>query len=600
MMKDLNIIGINAFHGDSSACLVSNGVLINAIEEERINRVKHWAGLPIESIRWCLTNANLKIDNIDYIAISRDPSVHFHKKILRLLKKPPSINFIRNRSSNLIKVKDLKKEIAAGLNLKSDLIKAKIENIEHHKAHIASSFYVSGFNESACLTVDGFGDFVSTMRASGKDSFISTVDYVEFPHSLGIFYTAITQFLGFPFYGDEYKVMGMSAYGKPIYLDKMRNLVKVKNNGLFELDTSYFLHDKDGVEMTWNNGSPHFGNLFSEKLLDLFGNPRLKGEEVTTHHKDLAASAQALYEEVFFHIVNDTYKKINSENLSLAGGCIQNSLANGKIYKNTPYKKVYIPPAAYDAGTAIGAAFETFYKYSKEKKSYIMNSPYLGPDFSDTNIEDIIKSFENKLKEKNCKVEKMENQDSLCIKIAEYIANGAIVGWFQGRTEFGPRALGNRSILADPRSKEMKTILNERVKRRESFRPFAPSILEEKVSEWFEEDHAVTFMEKVYKIKEEKRSLIPAVCHEDGTGRLQTVSSETNEKYYSLIKEFEKITNIPMLLNTSFNDNEPIVNIPAQAINCFLNTKMDLLILNNYIIDKTPILGAKNLFTNLT
>ena len=582
----LKILGLNAYHGDSSACLVIDGVLINAIEEERIRRIKHWAGLPTESIKWCLSDAGIKIQDVDYIAISRNPSAHLHKKILRVLSKTPSLDFLTSRLSNVAKVGDIKAEIAQALDVDLKDIKAQIEDIEHHLAHIGSSFFVSPFKDAACVTVDGFGDFLSSMRVIGNSNDIKIIDWVEFPHSLGNFYTALTQFLGFWNYGDEYKVMGLSAYGKSVYKNEMSKIVKLRDDGLYELDTSFFLHDKEGVEMLWNNGSPVIGKMFSDKLAELFGQPRNKDEEVTEHYKNIAASVQAMYEEAFFHVLNDTYKKTKLDNICLAGGCIQNSLANGKIYESTPFKEIFIPPASYDAGTAIGAAMVVWHEVCKKPRNFVMESPYLGPSYTNEEIKNEIDKFKSELLAHKCESEFISDELSLCKKIASFIAGGKIVGWFQGRTEFGPRALGNRSIVVDPRNPNMKDILNARVKKRESFRPFAPSILEEKTSEWFEYGYPVPFMEKVYRIKDNKQKLIPAVCHLDGTGRLQTVSQKTNPRYYELIKQFENLTGVPVILNTSFNDNEPIVNTPEEALRCFLSTKLDVLVLENFILSK--------------
>ena len=580
------VLGLNAYHGDSSACLVIDGKVVNAIEEERIRRIKHWAGLPIEAIKWCLSDAQIALSDVDYIAISREPRAHLYKKILMGLTRISMHKFVKDRLFNVLKISDIKASVAESLGFDPLKIKAKIENVEHHKAHISSAFLVSSLDEAICISIDGFGDFLSTMRAIGKGTDIKIIDWVEYPHSLGVFYTAITQYLGFWNYGDEYKVMGLSAYGKSCYLDKLREIVKLKKNGLFELDLSFFIHGEKGVEMVWENGIPTQGRLFSDKVVDLFGNPRLKEDEITNHHQDLAASMQAIYEEVFFHVLNDVYRKYKIDNVALAGGCIQNSLANGKIFSRTPFKNVYIPPASYDAGLAIGAAIHVWYKKSKKDRKFVMISPYLGPSFTKLEIESEINNFSLEIKENSCSIEYVEDETSLCKKTAEYVALGKIVGWFQGRTEFGPRALGNRSIITDPRREEMKDILNSRIKRREWFRPFAPSILEEKINEWFECDSPVPFMEKVYKIKEYKQKLIPAVCHLDGTVRLQTVTRELNERYYMLIKQFEQLTGVPIILNTSFNDNEPIVNTPVEALRCFFNTKMDVLILGGYIIGK--------------
>ena len=572
------ILGINAYHGDSSACLIKEGHLICAIEEERLRRIKHWAGFPSESIKWCLSYAGISPEEVDHIAISRNPLSKLTKKALRVICKKPNFSFLCNRFANYEKILDIKRSYAEAFNLKSGSLKTKVRKVEHHRAHLASSFFVSPFERSALLSIDGFGDFVSALTGIGKNNKIKVFDDVEFPHSLGIFYTALTQFLGFWNYGDEYKVMGLSAFGKPLYLDKMRKIVKLRSNGLFALDISYFMHEKENVEMTWLSESPRLGRLFSDKLVSLLGEQRKEGEELDKRFQDIAASLQLMYEEVFFHILNHLYKKTKSENLALSGGCAQNSLANGKIYENTPFKNVYVPPAGHDAGGAIGAALYLWNQLLGNQRKFIMENAYWGPDFSREEIRNLLE--ENKIRYQ-------EFQDEeLFKKTAEHIAAGKIVGWFQGRTEWGPRALGNRSILVDPRRKEMKDTLNARIKKREWFRPFAPSILVERVSQWFEDGHAVPFMEKVYAIKPGKRELIPAVTHIDGTGRLQTVDHKTNPRYYNLIKKFEELTDVPIILNTSFNENEPIVNTPQDALNCFLKTKMDVLILGSYVVNR--------------
>lgn len=573
------ILGLNAYHGDSSACLLSDGDLVCAIEEERIRRIKHWAGLPTESIRWCLEYSGIGIGDIDYIAISRNPSAHLHKKVLRVLVKAPRLGFLRDRLQNVAKVNDVKVRIAEALGVPASDIKARVQNVEHHRAHLGSAFLVSPFDVAVSISVDGFGDFLSVMRGVGRGNRIEVLDWVEYPHSLGIFYTAVTQFLGFWRYGDEYKVMGLSAFGKPSYLDEMRRIVRLKENGLFELDTSFFLHDKEGVEMVWENGEPVLGRLFSDRLMDLLGSPREEGEGITARHEDIAASLQAMYEEAFFHMLNDAYRRTGIDRITLAGGCIQNSLANGRVFEMTPFKEVYIPPASYDAGTAVGAAFWVWNTVLGNKRGFVMRSPYLGPDFSDAEVDGI-------LKKEGVGYDRLEDE-WLYRKTARDIADGMVVGWFRGRTEWGPRALGNRSIIVDPRKGYMRDVLNDRIKRREGFRPFAPSVLEDHVSEWFECSSPVPFMEKVYRIRNEKRKLIPAVVHVDGTGRLQTVSRDMNPGYYGLIEEFYRLTRVPMVLNTSFNENEPIVNTPMDALRCFLRTRMDVLVIGNFYIKKT-------------
>lgn len=583
------ILGINAYHGDSSACLIADGKLICAIEEERIRRIKHWAGFPTEAIRWCLQYSGASIYDVEHIAISRNPYARFHKKVLRSLKKLHNLSFIKSRFYNISKIKNIKNELAEYFEIEPQKIKAKVHNVEHHRSHIGSTFLVSPFDNSVCVTVDGFGDFVSVMRGIGEGNKIKIIDVVEYPHSLGIFYTAFTQYLGFWKYGDEYKVMGLSALGEPVYFDKMKRIINVNQNGLFKLNSDYFLHDREGVEMTWLNEEPKIGRIFSDEFVKLFGPPRTKDEEISKHYADIAHSMQSAYEWVFFHILNDTYQKFNKHlrknmKLCLAGGCIQNSLANGKIFEKTPFEDVYIPPASHDAGTAIGAGFWVWNVVAGRERNFVMESPYWGPEFSNEEIENLVRLRSSELKERGCEIERINGREELCRITAKEIADGKIVGWFQGRTEWGPRALGNRSILVDPRRAEMKDILNARIKRREWFRPFAPSILEEYVDEWFEGSNPVPFMEKVYKIKPEKREKIPAVTHVDGTGRLQTVSRKINPLYYKLIEEFYKITGVPVILNTSFNENEPIVNTPEDALNCFLRTKMDLLVMGNFVI----------------
>ncbi len=583
------ILGINAYHGDSSAALVKDGKLIAAIEEERIRRIKHWAGFPSEAIKFCLNYAGIGIKDVEYIAISRDPYAKFFEKILRLLKKKPSSNFLKDRFSNFKKIKSIKVNLSGAFGIKEKEIKAKVYNIEHHRAHLASSFFVSPFDEALLVSIDGFGDFSSSMIGIGKKNKMKIIDSISFPDSLGIFYTAITQFLGFWNYGDEYKVMGLSAFGNPAYLEKMRQIVKLKRNGFFELNNEFFVHDKEGVEMTWLNGAPKIGKIFSDELIKLLGEPRKESEEINQKFQDIASSVQAMYEEAFFHILNHWHKKTGLNNLALTGGCAQNSLANGKIFQQTPFREIYIPPAAHDAGTAIGAAFYVYNQILNKQRDFVMESPFMGPDYTNDDFKKVIK-------ENNLNAVNYQNEDELIEKTAKYLADGNVVGWFQGRTEWGPRALGNRSILANPCRKDMKDILNLKIKKREPFRPFAPSIVEEAVGEYFsawggsasggEEPPPAPFMEKVYVIKPEKREKIPAVTHADGTGRLQSVNPKNNILYYKLIKKFGEITGVPIVLNTSFNENEPIVNKPQEAIDCFLRTKMDVLVLGNYIIER--------------
>lgn len=563
------ILGLNAYHGDSSACLVKDGKLVAALEEERIRRIKHWAGFPSEAIKFCLGYAGIDIKDVDHIAFGRDPKAHFWQRVFFVLKNRPSPAFVWDRLKNRMRVKSFSDEFSSSL-------KAQIHHVEHHRAHFASSFFVSPFKKAAIISVDGLGDFVSTMFGVGEDRRMTIFENIYFPHSLGFFYTALTQYLGFWKYGDEYKVMGLSAFGKSRFLDEMRDIVKTKSEGLFELNLDYFVHQKGDVSMTWDGGEPVVSQMFSKKLEEALGPARKKDEPLDKRHEDIAASLQARYEEVFFSLLNRLAEKTKSENLCLVGGCAQNSLANGKIYRNSPFKNVYIPPAGHDAGIAIGAAFYVWNQILGKEKGFVMSSSFWGAEYSDDYLK-------NSLEKVGLQFKRLES-DELIKRIAKLLANGKIVGWFQGRTEWGPRALGNRSILANPCRPDMKEILNLKIKKREPFRPFAPSVLEEVIGDYFEEKQPVPFMEKVYVIKPEKRKVIPAVTHVDGTGRLQTVNKKDNPLYHRLIEEFGKITGVPIVLNTSFNENEPIVNKPEEAIDCFLRTKMDVLVLGNYII----------------
>jgi carbamoyltransferase len=572
------ILGLNAFHGDSSACILKDGKVIVALEEERIRRIKHWAGFPSEAIKYCLKDADISIREIDHITISRDPSANVFKKIKHTLKNKVSVSAILDRYTNSKKVKSVKAMLAEELGVPENEIKAQIHNIEHHRSHLGSSFFASPFEKAALLSIDGFGDFTSTMTATGNGNQVEVLDAVHFPHSAGIFYTSFTQYLGFPKYGDEYKVMGLAPYGKPLYVDKLKDVIRFTDDGLFKLNLDYFKHHRDGVKMSWEGGEPDIESIYSDHMVEKFGPARKREDELTQYHKDLAASVQRVCEELIFHILNHLHKKTGLDNLCVAGGVAQNSVANGKILKNTPFRNVYIPPAGHDAGTSIGSALFLYNHVLKQKRAAPTWSGALGSHFSDKEIEEYLVSQKAEFKR--------YNDEELLDKVTDCIINAGVVGWFQGRAEFGPRALGHRSIIADPRRADAKEILNLKIKRRESFRPFAPSILKEAVPDYFYDADNVPFMEKVYLIREEMRSKIPAVTHVDGTGRLQTVDAANEPRYHALISAFNKKTGVPILLNTSFNENEPIVNSPANALDCFLRTKMDMLVLGNYVVSR--------------
>ena len=581
------ILGINAYHADSSACILRNGELLAAVEEERFKRIKHWAGFPTESIKYCLREAGVGIEEIDHVALNRNPRANVLHKIWFILRRRPTLALIKDRAKNASTMIDIKKTLAQELGVPAGKLKARISYVEHHLAHLASAFMVSPFDQAAVVSVDGFGDFVGAMWGVGRGNHLEAKEKIYFPHSLGLFYLAITQWLGFTHYGDEYKVMGLAAYGEAAAQSEMRELVTLNASGQFRLNLPYFLHQVHGANMTFDAGEPHMGIVFSPEMERLLGPRRAPGEPITHRHEQIAASLQQRYEEAFLHLLNHVYEQVKIPNLCLAGGCAMNSVANGKIFHRTPFKEVYIQAAAGDAGGAIGAAFYVWNQTLQRSRNFVLESAYWGPQFSEAEISEAITGRHDELVQANCTIEKIDDKIALCRHTAQEIAAGKVVGWFQGRMEWGPRALGNRSILADPRKKEMKDVLNQRIKRRESFRPFAPSILLDSVDEYFEQNYPDPFMIKVYLIRPEKRPLIPAVTHVDGTGRLQTVAEKDNPLYWRLIKEFEKITHIPMLLNTSFNENEPIVCQPQEAIDCFLRTQMDVLVLGPYLMKRS-------------
>jgi carbamoyltransferase len=580
------ILGLNAYHGDSSACIVVGGKLIAAVEEERFRRIKHWAGFPTEAIKYCLSEAKVKVDEIDYIAVNRNPKANLLKKALFAFQKHPSLNLVKDRLKNASRVRDIKSKLAEEFGVGLSKIKAEVHHVEHHVAHLGSAFFVSPFDKAAVVSVDGFGDFVGAMWGRGEDIRLEFKDRIFFPHSLGLYYLSLTQYLGFPKYGDEYKVMGLSSYGEPAYLDRMREIVQLDGNGKFSLNLNYFIHHSEGVTMTWEGGEPQMGPVYSREMEKSLGPARQKDGAITKDHENIAASLQAMYEEAFFNLLNYVYDRTKTPVLCLAGGCAMNSVANGKVFDKAPFKEIYIQAAAGDAGGALGAAYYVWNQVLGNKRDFVMNTAYWGPQFSEVEVKVKIEESRIELEKIGGAIEKIGNEKELCRRTAKEVADGKVVGWFQGRMEWGPRALGNRSIVVDPRRAEMKDVLNARIKRREPFRPFAPSILLEKTGEYFEKDYPDPFMIKVYPVRPEKRSLIPAVTHVDGSGRLQTVKREDNPLYWQLIKEFDNLTGVPVVLNTSFNENEPIVCTPQEALDCFIRTKMDVLVLGNFFIKR--------------
>ena len=579
------ILGINAYHGDSSACLVKNGKLVAAAEEERFRRIKHWVGFPTEAIRYCLKDAGVQLRHVEHIAINSDLRANLFHKAWYTLRRRPSFRYVLDHFRARHERESVKQRLAR--EFPSDVFDGAVHYIEHHLAHLASAFLVSPYREAVSVSVDGFGDFASTAWGVGRGTTIDVAGRVHFPHSLGIFYQAITQYLGFRHYGDEYKMMGLAPYGKPLDLAKMRKMVRLNGDGTFRLDLTYFRHHVEKSTGMFENGAPVVQQLFSTALEAEFGPARAVHEPLEQRHKDIAHSAQAMYEEAFFHLLNALHSRYRLDAVALAGGCAMNSVANGKIMKRTPFREAYVQAAAGDAGGAIGAAVKVWHQLTGQTRHESMDHAYWGPAFSNEEIGQLLNQRREALSGQACTVSAIADDVALCAMTAESIAAGKVIGWFQDRMEWGPRALGNRSILADPRRHDMKEILNRKIKQRESFRPFAPSIVQEAVDEWFETDDNVPFMEKAFVIREGKRETVPAVVHVDGTGRLQTVTRDSNPRYYRLIESFRQLTGVPMLLNTSFNENEPIVCHPEEALDCFLRTGMDVLVLGNWYLQRT-------------
>jgi carbamoyltransferase len=574
----MNILGINTYHGDASAALVIDGQLVAAVEEERFTRIKHDTSFPTQAIRYCLETGGISPEDIDHVSLSKNPRAHLGRRAAFAIMSPAGRRMVRARIVNLRKTLRAAHTLADQLGVEGGDVRAKTHFIEHHDAHIASSFFVSPFDRAAVLSLDGMGDMISAKWGVGEGNRLNLQGEVGFPHSLGVYYTAITQYLGFPNYGDEYKVMGLASYGKPAFLDGMRDVLRQDGDG-FRLGLDYFRHQHSGTPMTWDGGAPELDALWGEGMIKAFG-PAREGRDapLEERHYDIARSMQERLEEVELEMLRRLHKKTRSDALCLAGGVALNCVVNGKIFQETPFQKVYIQPAANDAGTSVGAAFLVHNQVLGNERSFQMEHAYYGPEFSPDECRAALQAA-------NVEFETLPG-DLVIKRTADALADGKIVGWFQGRLEFGPRALGNRSILADPRRAEMKDVLNARIKHREAFRPFAPSLLEESTGEYFEQDHPSPFMLMTYNVRPEKLAEIPAPTHVDGTGRLQTVRRDQNPRYYDLIKAFGERTGVPVLVNTSFNDNEPICCTPQEATETFLRTKMDVLVLGDLYGEK--------------
>jgi len=582
----MNILGINAYHGNASAAIVCDGQLIAAVEEERFNRVKYAAGFPAQAIRYCLKEAGVTLAEIDHVAVPRNPYARLGTKLYYALRMP---SFARDRAKVLAKFTGIPVALAQAFETDPKRLTAKFHRVEHHQAHLASSFYCSPFERAALLSADGLGDFASTMWGTGSGHRMHIDGAVAFPHSLGLYYSGVTQYLGFLKFGDEYKVMGLAAYGEPERMDVFREIAQFdagSNGNGFRLGLDFFTHHRTGPVMSWAEAdkTPTLGKLFSNEMAKRLGPVRVPEEPLEPRHRNLAAALQARLEEVYLGMLRKLAERTGLKTVCLAGGVAFNCVANGKIFDATPFEQVYVHPAAGDAGLAVGAAFYVWHQKLGKPRSFVMEHAYWGPGYSREKVRSAMDA--SGIVQRGYSVTELP-EDELVRRIAAIIADGKIMGWFQGRSEWGPRALGNRSIVADPRRPEMKEILNRRIKHREIFRPFAPSILAESVADYFEESHPSPFMTLAYSVRAEKRGKIPAPTHVDGTGRLQTVTREANPRYHGLISAFRDLTGVPVVLNTSFNDNEPIVCRPEEALDCFLRTQMDALVLGDFVISRS-------------
>jgi carbamoyltransferase len=579
------IVGLNAYHGDVAAAVVRDGAIVAALEEERFSRIKHVSGFPSQAILRGLAMAGATPADVDLWAVARGRRVHLLRKAWFALTHRPGTRLIDQYRNTAGKSASLPAVIASTFGLSGDHVDSRMRYIEHHPAHLASAFRTSGWSDAACCAIDGFGDFVSVSIARGHQGRMDVIDRVYFPHSLGLLYLAITQYLGFKKFGDEYKVMGLAPYGKPSITAPLQTLVKLSGNGGFELDLEYFRHWTGEIAMTWDSGEPVVPDVYTDTLIELLGPGRRPDEPVTSHHEDLAASIQRVFEEAAFHVLRGVHARVPSDRLCLAGGCAMNSVANGKIRQNTPFTDVFIQPAAGDNGTALGAALEAWHGGGAHPAGPRMEHSYWGTEYDADAIGEVIRGS-GVIEQGRCSMRTHQDEAALCTATASLLAAGNIVGWFQGRMEWGARALGNRSILADPRRSDMRDVINQKIKFRERFRPFAPSVLAEAIDEYFVGAVHDPFMIQVYPVRPEKRDVIPAVTHVDGSGRLQSVSQGSNARYWALIRAFQAETGVPVLLNTSFNENEPIVEKPEQALDCFLRTDMDVLVMGPHILQK--------------
>ena len=575
------ILGLNAYHWDASACLLKDGELVAAVAEERLgNRIKHQPGFPSEAIKTVLEMGGATVKDIDYLALGYDKNANAKKKMAYAVSNPLRTARLAAKSlGRRAEMGGMEAKIAAACGVPASDCRFETVYVEHHLAHIASSFYCSPFESAAAFSFDAAGDFVSAMYARCRGNKIDIIDRVYLPHSLGYFYTALCQFIGFDHIGEEYKVMGLSAYGQPEYMDLMREMLHITSGGQFETSQKYLkLLDQSFDELAQDNVEFKLPPLYTHALAERLGPPRVRGAELTQRDMDIACCTQQHFEDTTIQLLNWLHTQAPEENLVTAGGCALNGVTNARIFRDTPFRKSYIQCAASDDGLGIGAAYYVWNNKLNNPRVEAVTHAYLGPEHP-------LSAVEEALRDEGLEYRSME-MDDLIELTAEHLNKGHVVGWYQGRCEWGPRALGNRSILAHPGWPDMKGLINQKIKRREAFRPFAPTILADEVPNYFEQDVESPFMMHVVRIRDEKRKELAAVCHEDFTGRLHTVSREQNSLYYDLIRKFSEKSGTPVVLNTSFNENEPIVDTPAHAVACFVRNDIDVLVMGRTITAK--------------
>lgn len=573
------LLGLNAWHGDAAAAVFVDGRLVAAIEEERLRRVKHWAGLPTQAMRRCLDLAGVTGRDVAGVVIGRDPRAHLWRKALFGMRHLTQAGRWLGRGRRTAATVGLRPALSEALGVATP---PPVHWVEHHRAHAASAFLCSPFEDAAVVTLDGFGDFTSAASGNGRGTRLSLNRRTFFPHSLGVLYSAVTQHLGFPQYGDEYKVMGLAPLGTPDFVPQLRRLLQLLPDGAFALNLSYFTH-RDGAEVISADadGRPTVAPLASSAMTALLGPARSPDAPVEARHAAIAHSLQVVYEEAALHIVRAVHQRTGGTRLCLAGGCAMNSVANGRIRRDTPFRDLFVPPAAADAGTAVGAVLSYWHETLGRPRDFVLEHAAWGPGYHHVDVPALLAARQNT---EPVRLETYPDDVALCTAVSADIADGLVVGWFQGRSEWGARALGHRSILADPRRADMRDRINARIKRRESFRPFAPSVLEDARHAWFEDAPVDPFMQTVVPVRAERQAEVPAITHVDGTGRVQTVSNRSNPLYRQLIAAFAERTGVPMVLNTSFNEQEPIVDTPDQALDCFLRTRMDVLVIGRTVV----------------